>query len=164
MKNRLLIPFALLAALGALAVAGCGGDDETTEATTESGASGVTGTALTQEEWATQADAICAAGDKEINAAGNELFGAQQPSEAEIEQFANDVLVPSIQGQLDAIRALTPPEDIADDVTVFLDDANAALDEIRDDPSLVAVSDSESPFADVNAQADELGLTKCGDG
>ena len=34
MKNRLLIPFALLAALGALAVAGCGGDDDTTDETT----------------------------------------------------------------------------------------------------------------------------------
>jgi hypothetical protein len=162
MKNRLLITFALLAALGALAVAGCGGDDDTSSTTGTSGASGASGTALTQDEWAQQADAICAAGDKEIDATGREIFGDQQPSQDEIDQFVTETLVPSIQGQLDAIRALTPPEDIADDVTTFLDDANAALDEIRDDPSLVTASGSDQPFSEVNAQAKELGLTECG--
>ena len=165
MKNRLLIPFALLVALGALAVAGCGGDDDTTSDTTgASGTSGVTGAALTQEEWVKQADALCAAGDKEINQAGQELFGGAQPSNDQIEQFATDVLIPNIQSQLDGIRALTPPEDIADDVTTLLDDANEALDEIRDDPSLVLASDADSPFADVNQQAQDLGLKNCGSG
>ncbi len=163
MKNRVLIPFALLAAVGALAVAGCGDDDETTDTTGASGASGVTGTALTEDEWIEQADAICAAGDKEIDQAGNELFGGQQPSQADLEQFATDVLVPNIQSQLDGLRALTPPEDIADDVTTLLDDANEALDEIRDDPSLVTANGSDSPFADVNRQAQGLGLSECGD-
>ena len=163
MKNRLLIPFALLAALGAITVAGCGGDDDTTsETTAATGASGVTGTALTEEEWATQADGICAAASKETDAAAEELFGNQQPSQQQIEQYATDVLIPSIQGQLDAIRALTPPEDIADQVTTFLDDAESALDEVRDDPSLITTSGGESPFADVNAEAKELGLTECG--
>ena len=165
MKNRLLIPFALIAAIGALAVAGCGGDDDdTTDTTGASGTSGVTGTALTEEEWVQQADAICAAGDKEINQAGQELFGNQQPSQADIEDFANDVLIPNIQSQLDAIRALVPPEEIADDATQLVDAANEALDEIRDDPSLVTASDADSPFADVNQQAQDLGLSDCGDG
>ena len=162
MKNRLLIPFAILAALGAIAVAGCGGDDETTESTTAvSGTSGVVGAALTEDEFVSQANAICKAGDKEVNQAGNELFGGQQPTEAQIEQFAKDILVPSVQGQIDAIRALAPPEDIAGDVTTFLDDAEAALGEIAADPSLLQASDNEGPFADVNEQADALGLTEC---
>jgi hypothetical protein len=162
MKNRLLIPVALLAALGALAVAGCGGDDETTDTTAVAGASGVGGIALTQEEWAEQADTICATADKEIDAVGEELFGGQQPSQDQIDEFVTDALVPSVQGQLDAIQALTPPEEIADDVTAFLDDANAALDEIRDDPSLAASEGGDSPFADVNQQAKDLGLEECG--
>ena len=164
MKNRLLTLLTILAALGALAVAGCGDDDDTSSTTGASGASGVSGTALTEDEWIQQADEICAAGDKEINQAGNELFGGQQPSQAQIEQFANDVLVPNIQAQLDAIAALTPPEEIAGDVTQLLDDANAALDEIRDDPSLVAASASDDPFAEANKEAKALGLTDCGGG
>ena len=165
MKNRLLIPFALLAALGALAVAGCGGDDDTTDTTAgASGASGVSGAALTEQEWLTQADAICAAGNKEIDQAGNDLFGGQQPTDAQIEQFANDVLIPNVQGQHDAIEALTPPETMADDVTQLLDDLDAALNEVRDDPSSIAASDNAGPFAQVNQEAKDLGLKECGNG
>ena len=162
MKNRLLIPFALLVALGALAVAGCGGDGDTTSDTTgASGTSGVTGAALTEDEFVSQANAICKAGDQGINQAGEDVFGGQKPSQAELDQFVTDTVVPSIQGQIDAIRALTPPEDIADDVTTFLDDAEAALSEVEDDPSLLQASDNDGPFADVNDQADALGLTEC---
>ncbi len=160
MRNRLLIPFAILAALGALAIAGCGDDDETTTSGA-TGATGVAGAPLTEAEFVSQANDICTTGDKAINQAGNELFGGQQPTEAEVEQFANDVLIPSIQGQIDAIRALAAPEEIANDVTTFLDDAEAALDEVRDDPSLLQASDNAGPFADVNDQADALGLTEC---
>ena len=49
-------------------------------------------------------------------------------------------------------------------MTTLLDDANAALDEIRDDPSLVTAEGADDPFADVNAQAQDLGLTDCGNG
>jgi hypothetical protein len=164
MKDRLLILFTTLAAIGALAIAGCGGDDDTSSTTGASGASGVSGAALTEDEWVQQADQICAAGDKDIDQAANDTFGGQQPSQAEIEQFANDTLIPNIQAQLDAIQALTPPEEIADDATQLVDDANAALDEIRDDPSLVAASSSEDPFAEVNKEAQALGLHACGNG
>ena len=163
MKNRLLIPFAILAALGAIAVAGCGGDDETTADVTTgaSGASGVTGAALTEDEFLEQGNAICAAGSKELDAQAQEVFGGQQPSPAELEQFVGDILVPSIQGQIDGVRALVPPDDIADDVTAFLDEAESALGEIEDEPSLAAASNAESPFAEANRMAEDLGLTEC---
>jgi len=157
MKNRLLIPFALLVALGAIFVAGCGGDDDTSTTTGTSGASGASGTALTQEEFVSQGNAICAAGNKELDQAGNDIFSqGQKPTDAQLQQFA-DVAVPSIQGQIDAIRALTPPADIADDVTTFLDDAESALDQVKADPTLF----EQEPFADVNKQATAIGLDEC---
>jgi hypothetical protein len=161
MRPRPVIALALLAAVGALAVAGCGGDDDESTTAAAEGATGVSGAALTDDEFVEQGNAICNAGDKEIEQSAEGLFGGQQPSEADLDQFATDVLVPSVQGQIDAIRALTPPEESAEDVTAFLDDAESALDEIEADPSLVAASDDESPFADVNVQADEIGLTAC---
>jgi len=161
MRNRLLLPFAILAALGALVVAGCGDDEETSSTTGTSGASGVSGVALTEDEFLTQANEICSTGDKALDEAAKETFGGGQPSAAEIEQFADDFVVPSIEIQIDGIRALTPPEEIAADVTTFLDDAEAALDEVRDDPSLLQESNNAGPFADVNEQADALGLTDC---
>jgi hypothetical protein len=154
-----------LAAAAALTLAGCGDDEETTTTPSgASGASGVTGAALTEDEFVSQANEICAQGGDEIDQAIEETFGNQQPSEADLEQFATDVLVPGIQAQIDGVRALAPPEEIAADVETFLDDAEAALGEVEADPSLLLAGDTpDDPFADVNAQAEALGLTECAD-
>jgi hypothetical protein len=157
MKKRLLVCTALLCAAFALILAGCGDDEDST---TESSATGGEGVALTDEEFIAQGNEICAAGSEEIQQAANETFGGQQPTDAQIEQFAG-ILVPSIQAQIDGIRALTPPEDLAADVETFLSDAEDALADIEADPTLLAASDDEGPFADTNVQAVELGLTEC---
>ena len=56
----------------------------------------------------------------------------------EVAEVFTDSIVPTIQGELDDLRELTPPEDIADDIEELLDDADAALEEIEqtaeDDP------------------------------
>jgi hypothetical protein len=140
---------ALVLACG-LVAAGCGSDDD-------SGDSGDTaGEALTQEEFVTQGNAICAAGNKEIDAGASGL--GDQPTEEQLNAFVGDTLVPSVTGQIDDIRALEPPEDISAQVTTFLDDAETALGELEADPSLLTSGD---PFADVNTQATAIGLTEC---
>lgn len=158
MKRPATLVVAVLAA-GALFAAGCGDDDDST--TTDSGATGASGAPLSETAFVDQANAICRAGSKELDQAAQALFGGQQPTDAQIEQYATETLVPSIQGQIDAIRALTLPEDISDQTTTFLDDSESALDEIEADPSLLAVSDDAGPFAESNAQAETLGLTEC---
>ncbi len=151
MRNRLLIPLALAAAIGAVAVAGCGDDDDETTTAAE---------ALTEEEFVSQANEICAAGDEDIDQVANETFGGGQPSRAELEDFVGDTVVPSIQEQIDSISALSAPEEIADDVNTFLDDAETALAEVEADPVQIIGGD-EGPFGDVNRQAEALGLTRC---
>jgi hypothetical protein len=162
MRNRITLVVALLCATSAFVVAGCGGDDEEPTTSTEatSGATGTDGVALTEEEFVAQGNEICAAGNEEIDQAANETFAGQEPTDAQVEQFAG-ILVPSIQAQIDGIRALTPPEDLAADVDTFLADAEDALAEVEADSSLLLASDEEGPFADVNAQAVALGLTEC---
>lgn len=164
MRNRLLICVALVCAALVLVVAGCGGGDDSSTTSTQAGASGATGssgTALTADEFLAQGNAICAAGNKEIDQAGNDTFTGGQPTEAQIEQFAG-VLVPSVQGQIDAIRALTPPAELADQVDAFLSDAEDALAQVTDDPSLLATTDNDGPFAAVNDDAKAIGLDECG--
>lgn len=54
------------------------------------------------------------------------------------------------------------PEEGADELETFLDDAQAALDEVEQDPAALTDRNSgEDPFADVETQARELGLTEC---
>jgi hypothetical protein len=160
MRERYLSMFAVAAATAALGMAGCGGDDETT--TTDTGASEATeapGVALSADDFVQQGNAICRAGNQELDAAAETLLSGE-PSDADVEAYVTDTLVPSIQGQVDAIRALPAPEELSGDVETFLDDAQAALDELEADPSLLA-SEPDEVFADVNQQAQDLGLTEC---
>lgn len=154
MTNRILIPFALIGAVGALAVAGCGGGEDSSSTSTSAGAP------LTEAAFVSQGNDICAAGNKELGQAANESFVDRNPTDAQLQQFA-DVAVPNIQGQIDAVRALQPPESMAADVTTFLDDAQDALDQAENDPSVFAAGGSNDPFADVNDEATQLGLDVC---
>ncbi len=161
MRNRLLICTALACAAFALVLTGCGGDDDST--TTTEAASGATGgesAALTVDEFVAEGNAICAAGNDDLDALANETFTAEQPTADQIEQFAG-VLVVNVQGQIDALRALSPPEELAGDVDTFLSDAEEVLGQVEADPALLETSDSSDPFIDVNAQAEELGLIEC---
>lgn len=153
MKSRTVILAFVVLAASALVVAGCGGDDEEPATETEE-------VALSEEEFLAQGNEICAAGNDALEQIANDTFAGQQPTEAEIEQFAG-LLVENVQGQIDAIRVLPPPEELATDVEAFLGDAEDVLAEVEDDPSLLAASESDDPFADINAQALELGLTEC---
>jgi hypothetical protein len=149
---------ALIAVLcvGACVLAGCGDDDE----------------ALSEQEFLEQGNAICAAGNERLDAAFEDAFAemdleeGEEPSPEQIAAVVLEVFVPDIQSQIDGIDDLEPPDELADAVEQFLDDAQATLDELEqqaeDDPAAV-FADDEDPFADVNAQANEIGLTECAD-
>ena len=145
----------LAAALGvALTAAGCGGDDDGEETTRAP---------LTREEFISEADAICAEGDREIEEAGEELGDA--PSEEELEQFTTEVVVPNVQDQIDQLRELPPPEGDEEDVAAILDAAQRGVDELEADPSLgIQGEDAGGAFAEANQRAQGYGLTDCGGG
>jgi hypothetical protein len=145
--NRPLL--ACLAIAAALIAAGCGDDDDDETTAT---------TALTEQEFQTQANQICAQGNQAVQQAGQQL--GQNPTQEQFEAFVNDVLVPNIQGQLDDIGALAAPEAIAADVDAVLADAQEALDRLEADPSLIQ---DPNLFADVDRQLTELGLADCVD-
>lgn len=137
---------------------GCGDDDDETTTPAESAGP------PTVEEWATQADEICAAGDAEIDQAAQETFGAsgEEPSKADQEAFVSDTVLPNIQGQIDDLGALTPPEGAdGEKVTEFLDTAQSEYDDLSDDPS--AALDQNS-FSETEKQAQGLGLEDCASG
>jgi hypothetical protein len=169
------LPLLLIVALAAaLIAAGCGDDDDdeaTTPATTEeaaTGATGATGAADVSPERAElieQADEICAEGDRQIDAEAQEVFGGsqQEPPAAEQEAFVTETVIPNIQNQLDQLRELDPPEEDADEFNAILDEAQAALDELEQDPGAF-VGGGEDPFAEVNQRAREFGLQDCGGG
>ena len=148
---------AAVAAAAALGLAGCGGDDETT--TTDAAPTDAGAAALSADAFARQANAICAAGSRTLQQAANSTFTGGQPSAAALQRYA-DFAVPSIQLQIEAIRALPAPEDLQDRVADFLDTAKSDVEKVKADPSLFAAGDTD-PFANTNEAAAALALDQC---
>jgi hypothetical protein len=99
------------------AISGCGGSDSS------SGSSG----SLSKEEFVTQANAICAEGKKKGLAAMSVYVkhheAAGQANKAKLTLIAEAikaVLLPSVQTQVDEIRALGTPEGDEKQVAAFL--------------------------------------------
>lgn len=168
--RRATLSISLLAATLGLLVAGCGSSSSSssTGASGASGTSGAQGPALSKSQFLAQGNAICAKGDKEINAAGKKVFSqGQAPSQATQEKFVTDTVIPNIQSQIDAIKSLSPPSGDEDQVSAITDAAQSALDKVKADPTLITQSQSGSqsdPFAEANKLANAYGLNKCGSG
>ena len=113
-----------------------------------------------------QADAICKSGDKDIDAQAEEFFPqGGSPGAAEEEAFVTEAVIPGIQEQIDALRALTPPEGDEDEIGEFLDTAQEALDQIEEDPStLTGGGSGPNPFAETQQLAADYGLEECAQG
>ena len=155
MNFRLIALIGAVVAFAALA-AGCGSSSSTTDSTAS----------LSKAEFAKQGNAICEAGNKEINA-GFEEFAKEhefskknQPTQAELEEGAEEIVVPSVRGQIDQIRELGAPEGEEEKVEAFLENAEAQLEKGEEDASLLADENNEL-FASVNKEAKALGLTSC---
>ena len=154
MNFRLIALIGAVVAFAALA-AGCG-----SSSTTDSGAS------LSKAEFVKQGNAICEAGNKEINTGfeefskENEFSKKNQPTQADFEEGAQEIVVPSVSKQIDQIRELGAPEGEEEKVEAFLENAEAQLEKGEEDPSLLA-DENNNLFASVNKEGKALGLTAC---
>ncbi|MCW2792697.1 MAG: hypothetical protein JWO76_1795 [Nocardioides sp.] len=151
-RTQLLLPSIALAV--GLAVSGCGGKEDSGS---KADASSSPTLAITTADFTAQANAICAAGNEEIQTAADAL--GDGPTQEQIEAFASDTLVGNIQGQHDNIEELGAPAGSEDDVTAMLDSLQSGIDAVTADPSLIT-SDTD-PFGEANDLAAGLGLTEC---
>jgi hypothetical protein len=148
---------ALFFACGALALAalfaGCGGSDDTSSS-------------LSKAEFVKKGNAICTAGNKEIEegfeafAKEHDLSSKQPPSKAESKEAAETILLPAIKKQVEKIRALGPPDDEADEV---LDSAEESIEKGEEDPVALIEEEAVPMFAATNKKARAYGLTVCGE-
>lgn len=135
---------ALLLGIGA---AGCGSSDSTDTTTT----------AITKSAFVAQANAICTKGNKVQSAAGAKL--GKNPSQAQFTAYTKDTVIPNIQGQIDSVRALGAPAGDEATVSHMLDLAQADLNKIKADPTLL--QDNSDQFANFAKIAHPYGLTAC---
>lgn len=149
MSRTALLP-ALLLLLGPAFVA-CGGDDE-------SSAPAPAAEALSKADFVAEANEICASGNGEILTALEEF--PDEPSDEELEQAAEEVLVPNLQQQHDDIAALGVPEGDEDAVQAILDALQSGIDAVEEDAATLLASDDD-PFDEANDLAGSYGLEEC---
>lgn len=145
------ITLALVVGL-ALVTTGCGDDDESTT-TTET---------LTKEEFITEADAICAEGDAEIETAATEAGLGPDSSKVEVTAFLEETVLPNIRTQLEGIQALGTPEGDSGETEELIAALESALVESEADPAIL--TSQADPFTEVNQLSGEYGLSDCGGG
>ena len=135
----------------ALAVAGCGSSDDDSSSDDSSTAE------ISKTDFVTQANAICKSSNDAINSAAGKVL-SNQPSQAETEDFITTTVIPQVETQLSGIRELGVPEGDEDQVNALLDEADSAVEAVKEDPAAAASGD---PFAEANKLATEYGLTEC---
>lgn len=115
---------------------------------------------LTEEEFVSQANAICTEGNAAIDEVVEEMVaGGGAPSDEEAQKLL-EVILTNVRGQLDDIEELSPPEDLEDDVDDLISSARDEADALEE-AGVAAIESGEPPFAESNAKAGELGLEAC---
>jgi hypothetical protein len=136
----------------AIGVAGCGSSDDTSSTSTAA--------SITKDEFVTQANQICADGNKTIDAAANDTFTGGKPSQEDILAFWSDALIPSVTDQVAQIKALGIPAGDEEQVNALFAAVDSDLAEAQKEVDAGDLS-NQDPFADANKLAGDYGLTEC---
>ena len=134
-------------AVGAL-VGGCGGGDDSS-----------TTTALSQAAFVAKATAACKPVDQDIEAAAHKYLGSGRPTSQDFEQFATTAVVPDTQQVIDGFKGLTPPSSQASTYAALINELQAANDQVKANPQLLA--QQGNPYEQANELARKSGLDAC---
>jgi hypothetical protein len=137
----------------ALALGACGGDDDD-------------GESISKQEFVAQADEICEESDARIEAEGRKVFANRRPSQQEIVTYMEEVVIPEVTQQVDAVDQLPVPEGDEEQIQAVVDSAREGLETAEADPARFAGTegeDSEDPFDEASRLAGEYGIQECGD-
>ena len=138
-----------------LVAAGCGSSSKSTAST-------ATKPALSKAQFLAQGNAICAQGNQKLAATQKALektVGNHAPTRAQITGYVNIAFAPSIQYQIDALRALGAPSGEQATITRMLDVAQADLNHVKSKPTLL--TGNTPTFHNFAQLAHPYGLTAC---
>jgi hypothetical protein len=160
MRSSLYGGLALVGILSVgLVLAACGSSNNNSTSTTA---------ALTKAEFVKKGNAICKKGNQQINKVANQTFTKKKypngpPPKSVQVKFATDTVIPSIQSQINGIKALGAPKGDETKVNAIITSAQGALDQAKKDPTIL-LQNGPGPFKQTNKLTNAYGLTVCGSG
>ena len=108
---------------------------------------------------------ICGRGNQRIGKAVERSFERNQPvTTAKIKKIAKGTAIPTIQREIDLLRALRVPPRLRARFEALVDDEQAALARLKANPALFASQSENDPFAKAGKLAKRYGLSFCGQG
>ena len=138
------------------ALAGCGGGDEPDDF------SPVVSEPLSKVEFLREADRICYSSEARIEAAADELvLGREEPDPAEVERIAISLVVPALETEVRAIRALGAPEGDEQEVEAILAATERGIRQIEADPRGL-LDGIPVPLTRAQRLAEAYGSQQCG--
>lgn len=141
-----------VAAVSALAVAGCSSGSGTAASSTAA----PTATGPTKAEFVTKADAVCAKHRAVIEAAASKvLAGGQLPSPEAFGKLAMETIVPELTAQFTELKAVTPPPELATPYSAYVAAGDKTVAAISTNPALIT---DATNFVGLNKQGDDVGL------
>jgi hypothetical protein len=144
------------AGLALAALAGCGGDDENDDF------SPVVAEPLSKVEFLREADRICFASESQIEAAADDLVTAPgRPDPDEVERVAISIVVPALESELRAIRAIGAPEGDEGEVEAILRATEQGIAAIERDPRGL-LDGIPAPLRRAQGLAEAYGSRQCG--
>jgi hypothetical protein len=154
---------------------GCG-DDGGSDVTTDAGP-----LVPSKRDYIVQADTICANSDQIIETeaeirfkidssdftvtpSGDIVFKpGRRPTDAEIERFAKQVILPAFREQVADLRGLTPPAGDEATVTEVYDAAEAGIDRLQGDPAVFSDSAAvRRELSEAQSLGRRYGFFNCG--
>jgi hypothetical protein len=154
--NKRFIAVLFGALVGALLIAGCGSSDNS-----ESTAS------LSKAQFLKQGNAICEEGSKNINSEfeefskENNLSETKEPPKAVQEEAVEQILIPSINSQIEEVKALGTPEGDEGELEKLITAEEEVVEEAEEDP--ISLFGTSAKQKEANKLANEYGLTACGE-
>jgi hypothetical protein len=145
----------LAAVLAAAALAGCGDDDDEDFVP-------LVAEPLSKVEFLREADRICFASEARIEAAADDLVaGRGQPDPAEVERVAIRIVVPALESEVRAIRALDAPEGDERRIEAILAATEQGIAAIERDPRGL-LDGVPAPLTRAQRLAEDYGSQQCG--
>ena len=149
-------PTATLLALALLSglISACGGDDGDDESTTPT----PTGPELTKQQFIAQADEICAKGDAAIDKQG---LAFSESGGTDNGELVADAIAPGLRGEIEQIRALTPPASDQEAVDAFLNRLEEGVDALEENPEQLGGGPALQTVIDARVLAADYGFDAC---
>jgi len=164
LKARSTIMLVALAAVLAVAAAGCGSDEEGSDAAVQSDGGSLATSPLSKEEYVTRASAACMKRRRRLVPEISVYLEKKSGKELSSGNFApvvKDVVVPAFEAEVEAVRALGAPEGDEEEIEAMLADQEAAIEAVRRMRNPRSFRDLEEPFADVSQRLEDYGFAAC---